>query len=588
VAVLEAALEAERVGLDHLRYTVRSLPERQSLAYAVRRPRGLDLAISMLISTGGRDVGRVLDAVVRSRTVVLEELASRSAVVSAADPTLTTLTARVSAARARFANLILRSLAGDEAVPRALLDAVRQDKEELERALAEQSDLARSEADRAEVGLDEVRRVLPPDTALVSYVRYERTRLVAAGPASRPVVAPAYAAFVVSPSHSEGTVVSIGAAAAVDELISAWRSQTGGATLGTADPLEAERQVRASGIRLRQRIWDPIASQLGGANRVFIVPDGALNLVSFPALPIEKWRYLVERGPVLHLVTAERDLIPPLTAVPGRGLLAVGGAAYGQGGDTSGARPSVPPGCEPAAFRFEDLPGTRGEVQEIARLWTLEGRRAEGSEPSVDVTVLSGSAATKAAVVSGFAGKRVIHLATHGFFVGGPCESKPLLTRSVGGLVAAGRRVIDVEDNPLLTSGLVFAGVNQRRPQSRSDGILTAEEVASLNLQGTEWAVLSACDTGLGQIRAGEGVLGLRRAFQIAGARTVIMSLWAVSDESARSWMRALYEERFQRGASTAEAVRRAHVRSLQARRARGQSTHPFYWAAFVAAGDWN
>jgi CHAT domain-containing protein len=99
--------------------------------------------------------------------------------------------------------------------------------------------------------------------------------------------------------------------------------------------------------------------------------------------------------------------------------------------------------------------------------------------------------------------------------------------------------------------------------------------------------VLSACDTGLGQLRAGEGVFGLRRAFQVAGARTVVMSLWQVEDRSARVWMRALYEGRLVQGLDTADAVREASLSVLRDRRARQQSTHPFYWAGFVAAGDW-
>ena len=114
-----------------------------------------------------------------------------------------------------------------------------------------------------------------------------------------------------------------------------------------------------------------------------------------------------------------------------------------------------------------------------------------------------------------------------------------------------------------------------------------AEEVAGLQLDGVEWAVLSACDTGLGAIRAGEGVFGLRRAFQIAGARTVIMSLWAVEDAATRQWMRALYEARLQRKLDTLESTHAASVSVLRDRRAKGLSTHPFYWAAFVAAGDW-
>jgi CHAT domain-containing protein len=144
-------------------------------------------------------------------------------------------------------------------------------------------------------------------------------------------------------------------------------------------------------------------------------------------------------------------------------------------------------------------------------------------------------------------------------------------------------------DNPLLLSGLALAGANRRSAarSGRDDGILTAEEIAGLDLHGTEWAVLSACDTGLGEIRAGEGVFGLRRAFQIAGARTVIMSLWSVDDRATRSWMRTLYAGRFQRGLDTAGAVRDASLSALRDRRARHLSTHPFYWAAFVAAGDW-
>jgi CHAT domain-containing protein len=145
-----------------------------------------------------------------------------------------------------------------------------------------------------------------------------------------------------------------------------------------------------------------------------------------------------------------------------------------------------------------------------------------------------------------------------------------------------------VEDNPLLLSGLALAGANRRSTRTGTDnGILTAEEIVSMKLQGTEWAVLSACGTGLGEIKAGEGVFGLRRAFQIAGVRTVITSLWSVEDQSTRVWMRALYEGRLRRQLSTADAVREAGLQVLRARRSRGQSAHPFYWGAFVAAGDW-
>jgi CHAT domain-containing protein len=100
--------------------------------------------------------------------------------------------------------------------------------------------------------------------------------------------------------------------------------------------------------------------------------------------------------------------------------------------------------------------------------------------------------------------------------------------------------------------------------------------------------VLSACETALGEVKAGEGVFGLRRAFQVAGVRTVIMSLWSVDDTATQLWMRDLYQNRANKGLTTAAAIHTASLNMLRERRTRGQSTHPFFWGAFVAAGDWN
>jgi CHAT domain-containing protein len=215
------------------------------------------------------------------------------------------------------------------------------------------------------------------------------------------------------------------------------------------------------------------------------------------------------------------------------------------------------------------------------------------------VASLTGRDASEAALKRLGPGRRIIHLATHGFFLGEDCVRPLEGTRSVGGLIVASpapqpkpsraRPGQTMVENPLLSSGLALAGANRRRAATseQDDGILTAEEVAALDLEGVEWAVLSACDTGLGHVRAGEGVFGLRRAFQLAGVRTVVMSLWAVEDRSAGSWMRALYEARLGRQLDTADAVHAASLAVLADRRQRKLSTAPFFWAGFVAAGDW-
>jgi CHAT domain-containing protein len=143
-------------------------------------------------------------------------------------------------------------------------------------------------------------------------------------------------------------------------------------------------------------------------------------------------------------------------------------------------------------------------------------------------------------------------------------------------------------ENPLLLSGLVLAGAHRGAGGTgdAEDGIVTAEELAALDLRGLAIASLSACDTGLGTVTAGEGVFGLRRALEIAGTRTVLMSLWQVPDESARRWMAEFYRHVFA-GEPVQLASRAASRASLEALRAAGIADHPHLWAGFVAAGDW-
>jgi CHAT domain-containing protein/tetratricopeptide (TPR) repeat protein len=578
-SALASALAAEQAGRDLLRFTVRSLPERRALEFAAKRPRGLDLTLSVAAVQPATDIPQVLDAVIQSRGIVLDELAARAQSITSTDPKLTTL----ARARERVASLTLRSLQG-ETVPLALLADAQKLKEDAEEAFAEQSVALRGEQLRARSGLVDVRRALPPRAALVSFVRYDRTTFTAKTSPRRARLVPSYMAFITRSGKDEIAVVRLGSASSVEDAIAKWRGEVDGRTLASsAAAADTERTYRLAATRLRARLWDPIAAHLSDTDRVFIVADGAINTVSFATLPVGRRQYVIESSPVLHYLTTERDLLSADQVSTARGLLAVGGPAYGQ--SPSPVQPtSTVPGCGAGPLVFEDLPGSRAEVRDIARLWAPSESRA--GEPTAAPTVLSGQAANKAAVMRMAEGRRVVHLATHGFFLGAGCTTPAAHARGIGGLVPV--RSSNTDDNPLLLSGLALAGANRRSTRAGTDnGILTAEEIVSLKLKGTEWAVLSACGTGLGEIKAGEGVFGLRRAFQIAGVRTVITSLWSVEDQSTRVWMRALYEGRLQRQLSTADAVREAGLQVLRARRSRGQSAHPFYWGAFVAAGDW-
>jgi CHAT domain-containing protein/tetratricopeptide (TPR) repeat protein len=607
----EQALEAEEIGRSHVNVTLRYLPERQSLSYAAKRPRSLDLALS-LTGVDAEPRTRVFDALIRGRALVLDEMATRRRVgPEESREDVAPLRAVLAASQQRLANLVVRGPgAGRPEQFTALVDAARREKELAERALADKSAAFRDEIARGEIGLDDVRRALPAGSALVAFARYDRTPVVASGApapqatstsiasALRPAaLVPSYIAFIIREDQPQIALVPIGAAAGVDTLVSRWHADMLN-IVGADSPGEVEKAYRVTGAALRRRVWDPVAGYLKDVSTVFVVPDGTLNLLSLVALPVGRTGYLIDQGPVIQYLSAERDLVTSLPAAPSsRGLLAVGGAAFDDAtlftGKASKQRPvtRAPAGVAVAgglrascgdlgSLTFDPLAGTLQEVREVARLW---------SDSPADV--LESRGASERAFKQAAPGHRVLHLATHGFFLGSTCRPAIGGTRAVGGLAPKlpSQANRGLADNPLLLSGLALAGANRRAAAAsgEDDGILTAEEVAALNLGGVEWAVLSACDTGLGEVKAGEGVFGLRRAFQIAGARTVIMSLWSVDDDATRLWMRTLYEGRLQKHLSTADAIHQANLSMLRARRARGESTHPFYWAGFVAAGDW-
>ncbi len=608
-AALDQALLAEAIGREHLILTVRTLPERQALRYAEVRSSALDLALTVA-ATGGIPGagGRVWDAVVRSRALVLDEMAAR---MRSAGETAIGEAALLSSDLIQVTRrLAQESLRGSEAenlaAYRSRLEALRAEKERLERLLAESGASPAPSGGRKGIGLEEITRKLPAGTALVAYTLYDDLRDPGKA-ASR------YAAFVHSSEGGEPRFVDLGPAGAVHHAVARWRAEIlehRGSREAPAGPILDAGGT--AGDALRRAIWDPVARSVSGTAAVFIVPDGALHRVSFAALPDGHGAYLIESGPLFHYLSAERDVAASGDPAPlGAGLLALGGPAFDERPEEPAAAlaavrpPGSPPGSDRSGgsfrgerracgdlrtLRFGDLPASGAEAEEVMALW----RSAAPQGQAGNALYLAGPRATEAAFKEAAPGRRILHLATHGFFLDGGCPAATEETgrRGIGSLataVSAEPQTLPTDENPLLLAGLAFAGANRRDAAApeEEDGILTAAEIATLNLAGVEWAVLSGCDTGGGEIRPGEGVLGLRRAFQIAGARTVIMSLWPVEDRAAREWMRILYEKRLRDRLGTAEAVREASREILRRRREAGRETDPFTWGGFVAAGEW-
>jgi CHAT domain-containing protein len=551
---IEEGLMAAQMSRESFVLQARTLPERQALAYYENRPKGLDVALSVLTHHPDLPSTNIYQEVVRSRALVADEMARREKNLNAAnDPEVARQLKEMNQARADL-------LAVEEGAPDkqnnsdAIVEATNR-MEKIERGLAERSAAVRNDERASAVRLEELRRSLPAHSALISYVAYRRSAVEKIDPAQTQT--PAYMAFVLRPDSDRIRVFDLGDAKPIEELVTRARATADvEAHAGGAGSMRNERAWREAGEALRKLVWDPLRAELGDAKMVLAVPDGVLNLVPFSGLPEGKG-YLVEHGPVIHMLSSERDLIHAEGTAKKAGLLAVGNPTFELAANELPVSVLRDAGisCEnPDKVEFHPLPGTAAEVSDITAAW----RRWNSDEPSA---LLTGAEATRAHFLEDAPLNRVLHIATHAF----------LLDRSCG------------DGNPLLRSGLVFAGGNRAGESS----ILTAQQIASIDLSGLDWAVLSACNTGNGELQDGEGVLGLERAFRVAGARSVVMTLWPVDDDLTRRFMHELYDQRLGHHASTADAVWNAERKLLLTRRAAGKSTHPWYWAGFVGSGRW-
>jgi CHAT domain-containing protein len=512
-----------------------------------------DLAVLMLLQRKGR----VLDAMSES----LKTLRQRS------NPEDQVLLDRLNGTVTRFAKLALNGpgkLTPEEYQKQ--LRSLEQDKENLEAEISGRS--AEFRATVQPVTLAAVQSLIPTGAALIEFANY-RPFDPKAENSNEAFGKPHYVAYIV---RREGAtqVKELGDAKVIDDAIGALRE-------GLRDPQRSD--VRTLARAVDEKVMQPLRALLGDATQLIVSPDGELNLLPLAVLVDEQGHYLIERYS-LSYVTSGRDLLrlgvtresknrPVVVADPSFGEPAV--QPFAQTSVTRKSTPrnirrrSVTTGNDLSHVYFAPLDGTSMEAQAIQSLFP-------------DARVLTGAQATKSAVKQ-FNAPSILHLATHGFFLSEPGaiatgSASLVATRSLSGTATV--------ENPLLRSGLAFANANLRNSSNTDDGILTALEASGLNLWGTKLVVLSACDTGVGEVRNGEGVYGLRRAFVLAGSESLVMSLWPISDYTTRMLMTNYYRN-LKQGLGRGEALRQVQLDMLK----RDPKLHPFYWANFIQSGDW-
>jgi CHAT domain-containing protein/Tfp pilus assembly protein PilF len=557
---LNLAVGSERQKLVFLRWMAERTD--RTISLHLRQAPGSAEAGSLAALVLLQRKGRALDAMIDAFAAV------RRRIANVGDQRLLE---QLNTTTAELARVALSSAPAASALERqAAIIGLDAKKDRLEAELSEHS--AEFRAEMLPVTLATVQAAIPETAALLEFAvfrpfdpRAERN--------AEAYGAPHYAAYVVR-RHGTPRGIDLGDAKTIDARVAAFREVVRDAA--HPDPKPVARALDAL-------VMQPLGSLLDGATRLLISPDGELNLVPFDALVDEQSRYLIERYAISYL-TSGRDLLRVLTtrASASRGKpIIFADPLFGE---------PASPALGESAGTIQSLSSPRSRRQGAAAVaadaatgyfaplaaTAEEGRAIKALFPSA--TLLTGALATKAALQRVDA-PPILHIASHGFFLDDATRGGSGSTGTLAGARAMSER-LDVH-NPLLRSGLALAGANLPH-DIHQNGILTALEASGLNLRGTKLVTLSACDTGIGEVRTGEGVYGLRRAFVLAGTETLVMSLWPISDYIARETMVAYYTG-LRDGLGRGDALRQAKLAMLK----RNVRQHPFYWASFIQSGEW-
>jgi CHAT domain-containing protein len=506
--------------------------------------------------------GKMYDALLAERGFVAESSASiRARLIAGGNRAALSALDRLAQEKAQFAAL-------SSADNRAQVSRLSQQINQTEEALAKVSGTYSQAKTLSGASWRDVQKALQPGEAAVEITKFQvHTGQTFA--ANR-----IYVALVVRPGVKFPQLVVLGDSKQLEGLpLASFRSvvtKTRGITVeaaegasGSAAPVEASAAYYA--------FWKPLEPALAGAQRIYIAADGVLNQIPIGLLSDPSGKLLLEKYQ-LRYVNSTRDLLSPHNTATSKAAILFGDPKFdlGQAPQSAALGPFPASGSQRSIDLTGDplppLPGTEVEVTAINKLLRQSGWQT---------TLYTGDRALKASIQS-VRGPRVVHIATHGFFL----QDQPGPNKS-GGIV----HLRSAGDDPMLHSGLFFAGANRTRsgavPTGGDNGVLTAYEASQLNLQGTELVVLSACETGLGELSNSEGVFGLRRALQEAGAGAVMMSMWSVPDQETQELM-ALFYAKWLGGLDKPEALRQAQLQERDIVRKRYGRDLPYYWGAFV------
>ncbi|MFM8953037.1 MAG: CHAT domain-containing protein [Planctomycetaceae bacterium] len=519
---------------------------------------------------------------------VAQEAASYRSILArrSDDPKTASLVRELGIVRSRLADSGQALAAvGHHGTDRVSLVDLQRDERRLIHAIGGQ--IAALDRDEPWVEIDAIRRSLPLESVFVDIACFDVPNAMGSV-GNEDGLSPHYVAWISPPAGAGNViVVPLGSAKEIDRAVEDYRKAMEAVATDMAQGLSRLRaeELQDAATRLSKRVLHPILAAVGPAKEVILSPDGALWLVPWQALPLPDGSLALEHA-IFRTVTTGRDVVreKPDDVVEQGTAVVVGDpdfdAARRDTADPAATSPTRPAPTGP----FTRLAGTRAEAFATRDAMA----RITGKEP----TLLLGADASEARFRGEVSRPKAIMLATHGFFV-------PVPERTFGDDARSGRIGDEASarppspgedrlvDDPLLRCGLALAGANGGRNGAKGDdGLLTGAEIVGLDLMGTELVVLSACETGVGDVQQGEGVAGLRQAFQIAGARSVVSTLWKVPDAASVSLMSIFYD-RLATGLPASQSLREAQLHFLrEARRSGSVGAHPYFWAAYGVTGN--
>ncbi|MFH1688344.1 MAG: CHAT domain-containing tetratricopeptide repeat protein [bacterium] len=553
-----------------------ALSEKDALTYSRHLRSSLDNFVACFVSA--RDTGQAgsrvaAELILSGKGRVADGLFSRGRrFAEQDDPELQNLATAWRSARQELSQMYVMGAFDDQGAPPARIDSLSQVVDDLEAELSLSSTKYRRLRTGQNVSLDRIIEALPDGAVMIEYFNYGHDTATVGERSSR------YLALVIADS-TEPIVCDLASGSLVDSLVSEYRAHLRQVASRPYMPTATDKAAYETVARaLYDCLLAPLKRQLDGKDLILIAPDAALNLVAFAGLVDRQGRYLIENN-LIHYLTAGRELLNLTDRRSNAGgLLALGDPDFdAAGADRRRASSAESPlsesdrqqrsGCD--FFRGHDLrplPGTRQELESLQQFWH--------DTQTSSAAILLGPAASEEQFKTSAPGRQFLHLATHGYYLAGPClEDAP---DSLASDVTSAR-------NPLLHSGLFLAGANRRGHAAGSeDSILTALEVSGMDLDGTDLVVLSACETALGEIEQGEGVYGLRRAFRVAGAGAVVSALWPIPDQQTAGIIGALYGTDEQ---SLAQRLRQAQLDCISELRAAGFADHPLSMGCFRRCG---